>query len=214
MQLLIVDDHGVVREGIAALLTQAFGSGTRIFHASSLSEALGVAAANPDIDIALLDLFLPDEGGMQAGFSGIAAFGLTYPQLPIVILSSSEDPRDVRRALACGALGYVPKSASPDTLKAALELVLKGEIYVPLLMLGDPTGIPVAGPQGASAVRLTGRQIEVLSLIVVGHSNKEIARTLNVSDKTVKAHVTGIFKAFGVTNRTQAAGLARTLGMV
>jgi two-component system nitrate/nitrite response regulator NarL len=211
MQILIVDDHSVVRQGVAALMLQAFGPSTRIQHAVTLAAALEAAAANPGLDVVLLDLFLADEGGPRAAFAGIEAFGKVRPELPVVILSSSENPRDVRGALAAGALGYVPKSASPETLKAALDLVLKGELYVPPLMLGDSPISALAAHPAAPTVQLTARQGEVLDLIVEGRSNKEIARAMQVSDKTVKAHVTAIFKALGVSSRTQAVRLAQML---
>lgn len=211
MQILIVDDHSVVREGVAALMLQAFGASAVILQAASLAPALEAAVANPGLDVVLLDLFLADEGGARATFAGIEAFGRARPDLPVIIFSSSEDPRDVRGAIAAGALGYVPKSASPETLKAALGLVLKGELYVPPLVLGDPTITALAAPRPGPGPPLTARQGEVLDFIVEGRSNKEIARLLHVSDKTVKAHVTGIFKALGVSNRTQAARLAQTL---
>lgn len=211
MQLLIVDDHRVVREGVAAMLMQGFGGTTHVHHAPNLATALRIVAEHDDIQLVLLDLFLPGDGGPNAGFAGIEAFGRAAPQLPIVILSSSEDPRDVRRALASGALGYIPKSANPDTLTAALDLVLKGEVYVPPFILDD-AGSPRLRYPGVAA-GLTERQCEVLALIVRGHSNKQIARTIRISEKTVKAHVTAIFKTFGVINRTQAAGMARALGL-
>lgn len=211
MQILIVDDHSVVREGVAALMLQAFGASTKILQAASLGPALETAAENPGLDVVPLDLFMADEGGSRAGFAGIEAFGRVRPELPVVILSSSEDPRDVRGALAADALGYVPKSASPETLKAALGLVLKGELYVPPLVLGGHPITVLAAHRGGPGAQLTARQGQVLDLIVEGRSNKEIARLLRVSDKTVKAHVTGIFKALGVSNRTQAARLAQTL---
>lgn len=211
MHLLIVDDHRVVREGVAAMLMQGFGNATRIHHAPNLVEALRIVAEHPEIEIVLLDLFLPGDGGPSAGFAGIEVLGRAAPHLPVVILSSSEEPRDVRRALAAGALGYIPKSADPETLTAALDLVLKGEIYVPPLILDDES---VSRPRHPGVVAgLTERQIEVLGLIVRGHSNKQIARTMRISEKTVKAHVTAIFKTFGVINRTQAAGMARSLGL-
>jgi DNA-binding NarL/FixJ family response regulator len=211
MHLLIVDDHRVVREGVAAMLMQGFGGATRVHHAPDLAEALRVVAAEPEIEVVLLDLFLPGDGGPNAGFAGIEALARAAPHLPVVILSSSEEPRDVRRALASGALGYIPKSAGPETLTAALDLVLKGEVYVPPLILEDDAAPRPRNP--AIVAGLTDRQVEVLALIVRGHSNKQIARTMRISEKTVKAHVTAIFKSFGVINRTQAAAMARSLGL-
>ncbi len=133
----------------------------------------------------------------------------------MIVLSSSEDADDVRRALAAGALGYVPKSAPPRTLLSALQLVLAGDVYVPPLLLGTP---PLSA-RGVSAAadgqaRLTERQVDVLRLVCRGASNKEIARELALSDKTVKAHVTAIFRALGVVNRTQAATAAQASGLL
>ena len=209
MHLLIVDDHRVVREGVAAMVIQGLGQATHVHHAADLTEALQTVADRPEIEMVLLDLFLPSDGGHSAGFAGIEALGRAAPHIPVVILSSSEEPRDVRRALAAGALGYIPKSAGPETLTAALDLVLKGEVYVPPLML-DANGAPRTRNPAIGA-GLTDRQVEVLAMIVRGDSNKQIARTMRISEKTVKTHVTAIFKALGVINRTQAASMARSL---
>jgi DNA-binding NarL/FixJ family response regulator len=108
----------------------------------------------------------------------------------------------------------VPKSASPQTLLSALQLVLAGEIYVPPLMLAA-TGSTATEPTAAeAAARLTPRQLDVLRLLSGGLSNKEIGATLDLSDKTVKAHITAIFRALNVVNRTQAAGAAQRLQLV
>jgi two-component system, NarL family, nitrate/nitrite response regulator NarL len=135
--------------------------------------------------------------------------------LPVIVLSSSDDPEDVRRALANGALGYVPKSAGPQTIISALRLVLAGEIYVPPLVLLAATAqsVPVRG--GATAIgELTERQREVLVLLARGLQNKEIGELLGLADKTVKTHVTAIFRTLHVINRTQAASLAREANLV
>ena len=130
------------------------------------------------------------------------------------MLSSSEKPSDVRRALAAGALGYVPKSANSDTLMAALHLVLAGEVYVPPLLLDEPPR-PIAGARVRSdpARGLTERQFDALRLLARGLTNKEIALELELSEKTVKIHVGAIFKALGVVNRAQAAEAARREGL-
>jgi two-component system, NarL family, nitrate/nitrite response regulator NarL len=211
MKLLIVDDHAILREGLVALLQQ-FEQGADVLQASDTAEGLRLAEAHPDLDAVFLDLNMPDRNGMEV----IPAFTKRCPQLPVIVLSSSEDPSDVRLALKSGAFGYVPKSASPRNILSALRLVLSGEIYVPPLML-DMT--PVAD-QGSTAVtsqvggRLTERQTEVLRYLCRGLSNKEISRTLDLSEKTTKSHVTAIFKVLGVVNRTQAAAAARRVGIV
>ena len=211
MKLLIVDDHPVVREGLAALLRQA-GSETTVLLAGDSAQGLALAEAHADLDAILLDLAMP--GG--DGWAAIAEFGRRRPELPVIILSSSEDPHDVRKALAAGALGYIPKSASPKTLLAALQFVLAGNVYVPALLAHETPGPPPAEDDQSvpgSAVGLTLRQIEVLRQLCDGRSNKEIGRTLGLSDKTVKVHVTAIFKAFNVVNRMQAAAAAKRAGL-
>jgi two-component system, NarL family, nitrate/nitrite response regulator NarL len=206
MKLLIVDDHAIVREGVAAMLRQA-GPDTVVLQAGDGAEGVQLAETHPDLDAVFLDLQMPGTDGMSA----VPEFGRRRPALPVIVLSSSEDPADVRRALSLGALGYVPKSALPQTLLSALRLVLAGDIYVPPLML-DAAAQGAASEPAADASRqgaLTDRQLEVLRLLSEGLSNKEIGRALNLSDKTVKAHITVIFKALDVVNRTQAASAAR-----
>ncbi len=213
MKLLIVDDHPVVREGLAALLRQA-GPDTIVLLAADSVQGLSIADAHPDLDAVILDLALPGTDGMSA----LIEFGKRRPQLPVIILSSSEDPRDVRRARAAGALGYIPKSETPRTILAALQFVLAGNVYVPTFMVNEtaPTSAEAAAhgrPEGAGA-SLTARQIDVLRLVCDGRSNKEIARTLGLSDNTVKAHVTAIFKALNVVNRMQACAAAKLAALI
>jgi two-component system, NarL family, nitrate/nitrite response regulator NarL len=199
MKLLIVDDHSLLRDGLSALLRQ-LGPNTIVLNANGGAEALDVAAREPDLDLVILDLAMPDMDGPQV----IKALGARRPDLPIVVLSASEDAADVRRVMALGALGYVPKSANPQTLLSALQLVLAGELYVPALLLAEP-----AAASAESAPRLTPRQSDVLTQMCLGLSNKGIARHLAMSEKTVKTHVTAIFKILGAANRTQAVNIAR-----
>ena len=135
MKLLIVDDHPIVLEGLAALLVGAAPE-TVVLTARDAPGGLKVVEANPDLDVVLLDLSLPGVSGHAA----ITQFGRLRPTLPIIILSSSEDPEDVRKALALGALGYLPKSGSRQALMSAIDLVLNGEIYVPALLAGGLGG--------------------------------------------------------------------------
>jgi two-component system nitrate/nitrite response regulator NarL len=211
MKLLIVDDHAILREGLVALLRQ-FEQDADVLQASDTTEALRLAEANPDLDAVFLDLNLPGQGGMEV----IPVFAERCPRLPVIVLSSSEDPNDVRLALKSGALGYVPKSASPRNILSALRLVLSGEIYVPPLMV-DLAPVATDGPARAPREiweRLTERQTEVLRHLCRGLSNREISRALDLSEKTTKSHVTAIFKVLGVVNRTQAAAAGRRAGIV
>ncbi len=211
MRLLLVDDHAVVREGVSALLHQG-RAGVEVLHARDGEEALALARVTPGLDAVLLDLVLPGMDGVRA----IEAFGREHPDLPVIVLAGSEDPRDVRRALAAGALGYVPKSADPPTLLSAIDFVLGGNVYVPpLLLWEDRSTAPRAAPQPTeSRLELTGRQVDVLRLLAQGLPNKSIALALGLSDKTVKVHVTAIFRSLNVVNRTQAAQAAREARLV
>jgi two-component system nitrate/nitrite response regulator NarL len=206
MKILIVDDHPVVRDGISALLLQD-ASDTVVLQAGSGTEALMLVKKHADIDVVLLDLMLPDMGDLQA----MTEFAETRPELPVVMLSSSEDPRDARSAFAHGALGYVPKSSSRYALLSAIKLALNGELYVPALVLDTDADAraTAAEPQEEGGKLLTQRQIEVLRLIDDGCPNKKIATGLGLSEKTVKAHITAIFKVLKVVNRTQAAAAGR-----
>jgi two-component system nitrate/nitrite response regulator NarL len=211
MKLLIVDDHAILREGLVALLQQ-FEQGADVLQASDTVEGLRLAEAHPDLDAVFLDLNMPDQSGMEV----IPVFAKRCPQLPVIVLSSSENPSDVRLALKSGAFGYVPKSASPRNILSALRLVLAGEIYVPPLML-DLGPVPTDGSARVASEageRLTERQTEVLRQLCRGLSNKEISRALDLSEKTTKSHITAIFKALSVVNRTQAASAARRAGIV
>ena len=209
MKLLIVDDHPVVRDGLAALLRQS-GPEVTVLLAEGGSHGLALADGHPDLDLVVLDLAMPGSDG----FATLHEFGRLQPQLPVVVVSSSEDPRDVRRALASGALGYIPKSAPPRTILAAVQFVLAGNVYVPSLLAENPTwDEPGNYSARKSNVSLTGRQIDVLRLLRQGRSNKEIGRALGLSEKTVKVHVTALFKALNVANRIQAAAMADKVGL-
>lgn len=211
MKLLIVDDHAILREGFVALLQQ-LEPGANVLQASDVAEGLRLAEQHPDLDAVLLDLNMPDQSGMDA----IPVFAERYPQLPVIVLSSSEYPNDVRLALKSGAFGYVPKSASPRSILSALRLVLAGEIYVPPLLLDfvPPAVDGTGGATSGGGKNLTGRQTEVLRQLCRGLTNKEISRTLDLSEKTTKSHITAIFKVLGVVNRTQAAAAAKRCGIV
>jgi two-component system, NarL family, nitrate/nitrite response regulator NarL len=212
MKLLIVDDHPFLRDGLAALLMQ-IGPNTTVLQARDANEGIALVDNHPDLDVVILDLAMPGMEGLQA----LSEFGRKRPDLPVIVLSSSEDPRDVRRALASGALGYVPKSASQHVLLSAIRLVLNGDLYIPPLILDEKVGTIVRrtiSAEGENSRLLTARQIQILTLLSEGKPNKTIAAALAVSEKTVKAHITAIFKALNVVNRTQAAAAGREQGII
>jgi DNA-binding NarL/FixJ family response regulator len=208
VKLLVVDDQAIVRQGVAALLSHADPQ-TIVLEAADTAAGLEVAADHADLDAVLLDLAMPGVSGMAA----IAEFARSRPDVPIIVLSASDDPAKVRLAFERGALGYVPKTASSQTLLAAVRLVLSGEAFVPALLLRErPPGPSDArsGPRGA----LTKRQSEVLRCLALGLSNKEIGRRMAISEKTVKAHVTGILRDLGAANRAEAVREARDRNLV
>ena len=152
---------------------------------------------------------MPGSTGLQT----IADFGAARQDLPVIVLSSSESPRHVREALSLGAMGYVPKSSNPQTILAAVALVMGGDLYIPPLVLEQlQSDNSDSGMKRSSRVALTDRQIDVLKLVTRGLSNKTIATTLDLSEKTVKAHISLIFKTLNVVNRTQAAAIGRDAG--
>ncbi|MBJ9967584.1 response regulator [Burkholderia seminalis] len=212
MKILIVDDHAILRDGVEMLLRQE-DADTVVVQASSADDALHLLNLHADLDAIVLDLKLQGMDGIDA----LAVFAQMRPGLPVIVLSSSEDPGAVRAAFAQGAMGYVPKSASPHTLLSAIRIALSGERYVPPLVL-DEHAIPQPDSAGTTTLSrdelLTRRQIEVLRYLAEGMPNKVIARKLGLSEKTVKAHVTAIFKALNVINRTQAAAVGRKTGLI
>jgi two-component system nitrate/nitrite response regulator NarL len=212
MKLLVVDDHPIVRDGLVALVGQ-LQSDTIVLQAGDAQQALSLVSAHADLDVVILDIAMP---GMN-GLSALAEFGRVRPELPVVVISASEDVQDVREALAKGALGYVPKSAGQHTLLSAIRLVLNGDIYVPPLILSGQAAVRSSNSSAAASPgrpALTDRQIDVLKRLCEGQPNKTIALDLGLSEKTVKAHVTGIFRALNVVNRTQAAAAGREAGFI
>jgi DNA-binding NarL/FixJ family response regulator len=201
MKLLIVDDHSILREGVAEILRQA-EAGTVVLQAQTIEQGLAFAAHNPDIDVVLLDINFPSASGLSA-ITEFRAAG----EAPVIILSSSEDAGHVRQAIALGARGYVPKSAGAETLVVAIQRVLANRIYVPP-MLQEMAALP------GTRIALTQRQMEVLAAIGGGLSNKDIGHKLDLSEKTVKVHITAIFKALNVVNRTQAVNAARAARLI
>jgi DNA-binding NarL/FixJ family response regulator len=220
LKVLVIDDHPLVQEGVSAAL-ESLADKVTVMAARDAEQGLALAAENPDLDLVLLDLALP---GMS-GFNLIGKLHERLPSLPVVVLSALEDPENVRHAINAGAMGFVPKSAATRVLIEVLQQVLEGNVTVPLALqsVGQPVSHALPGGGTSSAASpggepdvalLTLRQLEVLSRVCQGKTNKQIATELGLSEKTVKAHVTAIFKVLGVVNRTQAVLVARRVGMI
>jgi DNA-binding NarL/FixJ family response regulator len=217
VKILVVDDHPLIREALRQVL-QALDQHLDMLEAQSCEEALELTRGHPDISLILLDLALPG----QDGFETLRRLRDEFPGIPVVVLSASDQPDTVMRAIDGGAMGYIPKTSSSQLLLNALRLVLSGAIYLPLEVLRKEQGIAPAAPpapaspadlRDPSAIGLTARQAQVLALLVQGKPNKLICRDLNLAEGTVKIHVTAILKALGVMNRTQAVIAVSKLGL-
>jgi DNA-binding NarL/FixJ family response regulator len=213
MKLLLADDHALFRQALRHILSE-LGPNTIIIEAESLSKALALAQEHPDLDLALLDLKMPDVQGIDS----VHAFRERYPALPIVVLSASEDCDDIEAVLDAGALGFVPKSSPAAVLLGALRLVMEGGVYLPAQLLSRVAPSPRPAQQSSLALSghsrvdgLTERQIEVLRLLEQGKSNKEIARDLALSEGTIKIHLAAVFRALNVRNRTEAVLAAQRM---
>lgn len=203
MKIIVADDHVLFREGLRHILKQ-LDEHITIVEAGDHDAALALAEQHPDADVVLLDLHMPGRDPMTALKAMIARFSTT----PIVVLSASEDMREVRDVLDAGAMGFIPKHESARVMLGALRLVLDGGIYVPPMLMKKSRN------DGASETPLTPRQLDVLECLRQGKSNKEIGRELGLSEATVKAHLAAIFRCLDVDNRTEAAHVAEQRGLL
>lgn len=218
MNILIADDHVLIRDGINKSLS-ALSSDINILEAGCGADVLRLVKCSDKFDIILLDLIMPDTNGFEL----LRKLCNTYPDVPVVILSASEEYSSMRKSLDIGASGFIPKTTPREVMISAIKLVLSGGVYIPPDMINHKTTLIEVDdlpPQFPSSVeqpdllsKLTERQFEVLSLLGQGMQNKEIARTLGVSEHTVKVHVTAVLKLLGVNNRTQAVLAAQNLGL-
>ncbi|MGE5517989.1 MAG: response regulator [Bacteroidota bacterium] len=211
MKVLLADDHALFREGVRLVLESLVDGPLEVLEASDYIQALAAVRADSSVDVGLVDLNMP---GMD-GFSGIEALKRACPDLHLVVVSASEQPSDVRRALNSGAHGYISKASPSAAMLEAIRLVLSGETFIsPGLDVPDlATGAVGGGDADAMRQSLTPRQRDVLAMLRQGKSNKEIARDLDLAEITVKLHVTAILRALGVENRTQAAIIAAKIGL-
>lgn len=196
IRILLIDDHAMFRAGLRMVLDKGIPD-TEYFEAGSLSEAIGSAPDN--IDVVLLDIHL---NGMN-GLDGIELINGKWPRVPILILSSRDEPETVSLALTRGAAAFVSKAEKPENIVGAIHNVLSREFVALTLMAAN-----------GNTRRLTPRQGEVLDLLHQGLSNKLIARQLSLSENTVRRHVQDILEFFGAANRSEAVFAARRHGLV
>jgi two-component system, NarL family, nitrate/nitrite response regulator NarL len=197
MNILLVDDHALFRDGFRLMLERSLQASARIVEAGSAESGLE-AAEHECFDLIFLDLGLPELDGME----GLRAFRHAHPATTLVVLSAIANAETVREALQNGAHGYIPKTVSAAVMYNALEQILAGEVYAPLS----------TSYMDDSRAPLTGRQVDVLRELCAGRSNKEIAQRLDVSEHTIRAHTTAIFRQINVRSRTEAVLLAKRKG--
>ena len=203
IRLLIADDHAVVREGLERLVA-TFDGVELVGAAANGQEAVDrCRAAEPDV--VLMDIEMP----VLDGIAATRAIAAVQPDVAVVVLTSFSDRDQILQALDAGAVGYLLKDAEPDEIAKAVRAAARGE--VPL----DPrAGRALLSARGASPLDgLSEREREVLRLVAQGLPNKLIARELSISEKTVKTHLTSVFRTIGVTDRTQAALWAERNGL-
>jgi DNA-binding NarL/FixJ family response regulator len=216
MKILVVDDHELIREALHGVLKE-LKRDVIVLEAADSRQAMQHLSEQPDIGLILLDLSLPD----RDGFSVLSELCERRPAISVVVLSARQDRESVVKALDMGALGFIPKSGQREVMLSALQLVFAGGIYIPpeILAHAEPPPSPkltcVAAdmaPVTPADLGLTGRQLDVLALMMQGKSNKAICRVLDLAEPTVKNHVTAILKGLRVTNRTEAVIAVGELG--
>ncbi|HKZ75750.1 MAG TPA: response regulator transcription factor [Actinomycetota bacterium] len=211
---MIVDDHALVRRGMAHVVRDCF-SEADVVEAGGADEAMHVMETDP-VDIALVDVRMPNTDGLDL----LHDMRTSWPKVPVIMLTTFDHAHYVRRALAEGAAGYLLKDATPEDLEQAIKVALSGggnvlspRVIQNLFDAMESTGSEQGETHRRPATSLTQRETDILALLAEGRSNRDISQVLFLSEKTVKAHLAAIFRKLGVSNRTQAAMAAVSMGI-
>ncbi|ALS98215.1 response regulator transcription factor [Lacimicrobium alkaliphilum] len=206
-KFLIADDHPLFREALAGALQQRF-SPLELVQSDSLDSTLACMQQHDDLDLVLLDLHMPGSGDLY----GLIRVRQDFPMVPVAVISGSENPQVVAKVMSFGALGFIPKSSSSEQIAGAINAILEGDNWVPEALQGEIQYIDDQNRELAAKVaELTPQQYKVLCFIHNGLLNKQIGYELGITEATVKAHVTAIFRKLDVYSRTQAVLLAEKL---
>lgn len=198
-RFVIADDHPLFR-GALIQATETIADKLDIVEAATFEETVAAVQAHADTDLVLLDLSMP---GVQ-GFSGLLYLRAQFPGVPVVVVSATEDAPIIRRSMDFGASGYIPKSVGAEQIRAAIKAVLDGAVWTPPDLDLEHDNDGEAAQMVARLSTLTPQQVRVLMMLNRGLLNKQIAYELDVSEATVKAHVSAILQKLGVESRTQA----------
>jgi DNA-binding NarL/FixJ family response regulator len=215
MQILVADDHKLVRDGLRPFL-QELHPGADILDAATLDEAMAAVERADRLGLVLLDLMMP---GMD-GLKGLEIVKARCPDIPVVIVSGFSTREHVVAAVQAGAAGFIPKTVSGTAMVNALRLVLSGEKYLPSSTFFEDPGTQSMLPMGRAAAvqapfdKLSKREAEILTLLVDGRTNKEIAIQLDLQEITIKVHLRNVYRKIGAANRAQAVRIAMQTGWI
>ena len=202
--ILIADDHPLFREALSYIIDSAL-PGSTVQHATNYQETSALLAEH-QFNLVFVDLDMPDSNGL----TNLALLKKTYPTTPMLVVSAHEESDVIQSCIKLNASAYIIKSSSPDEIKLAIKSVLKGDVYIPpgvsLKVLKEQTERSSAASKMSS---LTPSQLKILMEMSKGKLNKQIAYDLEISEATVKAHITTVFKKLGINNRTQAVIFAK-----
>lgn len=207
VRIIVADDHPLFREALQLVLAPLMPD-VRFIEAESFETLQAAVMAHEDADLVLLDLEMPGASGLSA----LSWLRMRYPALPVVLISATGDAAIMRRAVEFGASGFIPKSSRVETISDAILAVLEGEVWLPeaALALDDPD-VSRREELTQRVSTLTPQQRRVLDMLAEGMLNKQIAARLQISEATIKAHATLIFRKLGVRSRTQAAVALRRI---
>jgi DNA-binding NarL/FixJ family response regulator len=197
--IVMIDDHPLFRDAMKGALASVLQE-SAVLEASTLDDGIKIIEAERDCDLVMLDLKMP---GVQ-GLSGLAFLRAQFPAVPVVVVSGQEEPAVIRRALSLGASGFIPKSTPADMMRQAVQAVLDGEIWSPSITKEVTREEREIDDLSKRLSTLTPQQVRVLMMLRSGLLNKQIAYELDVSEATVKAHVSAILLKLNVDSRTQA----------
>ncbi len=209
MKVLIADDHALFRDGLAMRLEE-INPDIVLHQAATFSQTLKIIDKEPNMDMIIVDLDMPDMKWEE----GIELLRQKSHNINLVVISASEDIRNIRKILASGIKGYIPKRSDPKIMHNALKLILDGGTYIPPALIENSSENTGSGNHRGSGKTLTNRQSQVLDLIAQGKSNKQIAYEMGVSEATVKLHINALLRSLKVNNRTQAVVTAQKMGLI
>ncbi|MBI1175508.1 MAG: response regulator [Sideroxydans sp.] len=214
MTILLADDHALFRDGMRYVLQQ-LDKQVDILDASSFPEALQQVESHPGVDLALMDLNMPGSDGAAS----VRIFHLRHPEIPLVVVSGSDQRDDIERVMEFGAMGFVSKMSSGKVMLSALRMVLDGGVYLPPQLLQQTMAAMEHGHMDKRSSRsnefgLTVRQMEVLRHLAEGKPNKDIAREMNLAEGTIKIHVAAVFQSLHVNSRLEAVRAGQRLGLL